>query len=64
LRAPEMLDADNLYWRERQARSPTLGSIFGKVRLALDALVGLSVSVFVIGVAADPSAQLHWAARK
>lgn len=41
-----------------------LGSILGKVRLALDALVGLSVSVLVMGVAADPSAQLHCAARK
>lgn len=41
-----------------------LGSIFGKVRVALDAFVGLSVRVLVIGVAAEPLAQVHCAMRE
>ena len=36
LRAPETVLAERLYARDRQARSPMLGSIFGKLRLALD----------------------------
>jgi len=62
LRAPEMLCAERSYFSDRQYRSPMLGSIFGKVRLALDWEVGLRVSVLTMGVAADPSEQVHWAA--
>jgi hypothetical protein len=41
-----------------------LGFIFGKMRLALDTEVGLSVRVLTMAVAADPSEQVHCAARK